>query len=161
MFWLLPVGVLCFALWRLIAPVYEKGGNLVEEKWKEACDGFAIILGMLGLTLTIIGVVSTLKNGETIAQLKAFYSYNTVNYSIVVEKTASLLSTSEFENRIVSGSLEKLQQAGFVSEKISEWRTAVNQYNLDIATLKYYNDNIWTGVLVPDEIEDLRPLIIK
>ena len=101
-------------------------------------------------------------NGAGLAKWQAFYVANTQNYEIAVDETASYLSQQGFMNStFFDGSIEKFEQAGYVSERIKEWRDAVNRYNDTIARMQYYNRNIFTGVLVPDGVEDMKLLIIQ
>lgn len=69
--------------------------------------------------LLIVLPVVTWCNGETLYNLQAFYEANVRNYQIATDETASYLSEGEFVNKLVAGSLEKFQQAGYVSEIIS------------------------------------------
>ncbi len=125
-------------------------------------ENTAIAIGtFLLIILLLISSIWAINNGEGLAKWQAFHDANVANYEITVDKTASYLSEEAFTNTLIEGSVEKWQQAGYVSERISEWRDAVNEYNLTIASMKYYNQNIFTGVLVPDGVEDSKLLIIK
>lgn len=122
-----------------------------------------IILGALLLLALLIGCgVGTLCNGTGLAEWQAFYTANADNYSFAVDKTASYLSAKSYrENLLVEGSIEKFKQASYVNERITEWRNAVNRYNTTIASMKYFDSNIFTGILVPDAVQDMKLLVIK
>ena len=47
-----------------------------------------------------------------------------------------------------------------MGERLAEWRDEVIEYNLTIASMKYYDSNIWTGVLFPDEVQNMKLLRI-
>ncbi len=115
-----------------------------------------ISLFFVGLLLWIM-----VANGSGLMKWQAFYQANTQNYQVAVDETASYLSEEEFVDVLVGGSLEKFKLAGFVSERIVEWRDAVNEYNSTIASMQYFNRNIFTGTLVPDGVEDMRLIIIQ
>jgi len=115
----------------------------------------------LGLSLLLILPSCGLRNGAGLAEWQAFHYANSRNYKITVDETASYLSQEQFTAKLVEGSIEKLKQAGYVSERIKEWRDSVNEYNTTIASMQYFNRNVFTGVLVPNEVEDMRLLIIK
>ena len=120
----------------------------------------SIALFVLLLTTTIVLV----NNANGLAQWEAFYDANSRNYEIAVDRTASYLSEQAFVERAlipVEGSIEKLEQGKYVSERIAEWRNKVNQYNTTIASMQYYDNNPIFGSLVPDEVQDMKLLIIE
>lgn len=131
-----------------------------EEDWNSYDVMFVVCLAAVIMGSAII-FPWQVSNGRGLAEWQAFCEANTYNYEYAVDETVSYLSVKDFTGVMVEGSIEKLEQAGYVSERIREWRNAVNQYNTTIASMKYYNRNILTGVLVPDGIEDMRLLIIK
>ena len=147
-----------------------------------------IILGVVGLTRTktwddgsgwvvpfVLGILCTfplliiipgyiLANGSGVMKWQAFYEANSRNYEIAVDETASYLSTEKLIEQAlipIDGSIEKMKLADSVSTRILEWRNAVNRYNNTISSMKYFNRNIFTGVLVPNEVEDMKLLIIQ
>jgi hypothetical protein len=124
---------------------------------------FASVGGWLGVLVLVIALPSaTVCNGSHVAEMQAFYNTNTKNLAYAVDETASYLSADIFKDGLlIEGSIEKLQQAGYVSERIKDWVEKVNQYNKELASLKYYNANPFTGVLIPDEVEDMRFLVIE
>lgn len=125
-------------------------------------ESVAVVIGAILLTvMSIICPIVALQNGMNLMQLEAFYTANTQNYEFAIDETASYLSQEEFTDVLIEGSLERLKQAGYVSERIAEWRDAVNEYNLTVASMQYFNRNIFTGVLFPDGIENMKLLIIK
>ncbi|KKN02649.1 hypothetical protein LCGC14_1115590 [marine sediment metagenome] len=147
-----------------------------------------IILGVVGLTRTktwddgsgwvapfVLGILCTFPlliiipgyifaNGSGLMKWQAFYEANSRNYEIAVDETASYLSTEKLIEQAlipIDGSIEKMKLADSVSTRILEWRNAVNRYNNTISSMKYFNRNIFTGVLVPNEVEDMKLLIIQ
>jgi hypothetical protein len=124
---------------------------------------FSCISGTMLVIGLLIGLpIQTFKNGATVAEMQTFLESNTKNYQYSIDETASYLSSDTFkDNVLVEGSIEKLQQAGYVSERIKEWRDSVNDYNTKLASMKYYNSNIFLGVLYPNAVDDMKMLIIK
>ena len=101
-------------------------------------------------------------NGNGLAKWQAFYAANSQNYVITIDETVSYLSSDTYiESVLVEGSLEKIKQSSYVSERIVEWRDAVNEYNSTIASMQYWNGIPFTGVLVPDGVEDMKLLVIS
>jgi len=125
-------------------------------------EGGCICFGLL-FTIILLALVIwiPIANGSGLAKRQAFYEANALNYEITVDETAAYLSQEDFVDKLVSGSIEKIEQAGYVSERIKEWRDAVNGYNTAIASMKYYDRNIFTGLLVPNEVQDMKLLVIK
>lgn len=109
--------------------------------------------------LVLVIVIPT-NVGESI-KLQTFYTTNTQNYRITIDKTAAYLSDDEFVGKLVSGSVEKLQQAGYVSERLREWRDEVNDYNATLANMQYWRRNSFFGILYPKRVMELKLLIIK
>ena len=71
--------------------------------------------------------------------------------------TVSILSSTTFSN----GEQLAYLQAFYESNNQNYATTdEVNSYNRSIARLKYYDSNIWTAVLVPDEVQNMRFLKI-
>ena len=156
MIWLLLIPCIVSVVWGIL-----KWGHKGHYDSGEA-QGVAVMLGtIVGLIILGICVGCTLSNGASVARLQAFLDANIINYEVTIDDTAVYISEEEFIDKIVSGSLEKLQQAGYVSERIKEKRDAVNTYNKDIASLKYYDGNIFTCSLVPNQIRDMKLIIIK
>ena len=120
--------------------------------------GFSIFIAVLG---TVFVATTTLSNANTLAKLEVFYEVNSQNYEVAIDNTASYLSQEQFTGSMVDGSVEKWQQAGYVSERIKEWRNAVNDYNTQIASFKYYDSNLFTSNVVPNRVQDFKFLIIK
>jgi len=133
-------------------------GKTKNDDW----GGIAVLFTMVATCLVVFVPTISIANSNGLAKWQAFYTANTQNYEIAVDETASYLSQDEFaKNTLIDGSIERFSQAGFVSERIKEWRDAVNEYNTTIASMQYFNRNVFTGVLVPNEVEDMRLLIIK
>jgi len=153
MIWLTLVIALGLFIWGVI---------LMREDDMSMGGMFACIIGgLLSLVLLIMLPCTILDNGSTVAEMKIFRDTNTNNYQYSIDETASYLSEDTFTNSLVNGSIEKMQQAGYVSERIKEWRDSVNAYNTKLASLKYYDSNIFMGVLYPNEVQDMKFLVIK
>ena len=151
MLWLIALVFLGLVVWGIAT--WGRGNS----------DRQGLAVGLGGLCLIIVSLIlvsSTFANGETLAKLQAFYEVNAQNYAIAVDKTSALLSTEKFTSQLVAGSIEKFQVASIVGERLAEWRDEVIEYNLTIASMKYYDSNIWTGVLIPDEVQNMKLLRI-
>jgi hypothetical protein len=132
--------------------------------WGKARDGgfdagdfrtsFGCIFTFIALLILLI---STIVNAGAYARLKAFSEQNIYNYSTTVDKTSALLSTEEFKDVLIQGSLEKTELAKAVSERYAEWRDDVNEYNLNVASMQYFNKTL-LGALYPDGCMELKYL---
>jgi len=122
----------------------------------------AIAVGVVASIIFLFPcILIPINNGMDLAQWENFYDTNVANYAITVDKTASYLSVEKFEPQLIDGSVEKWQQAGYVSERLREWRDAVNEYNKMIASMRWVDRNIWIGVFMPPIPERLIPLVIQ
>jgi heme/copper-type cytochrome/quinol oxidase subunit 1 len=102
-------------------------------------------------------------NTINIKKLQTFKDHNVQNYAVTVSETRILLSEKEFRNVLVEGSLEKMQVGAEVSKRLVEWRDKVNDYNLNVASIRVIRD-LWVlpGFLVMPEIpDDLVPIVIE
>jgi len=139
-------------------------GITLTKRWNGGFNGWcALFVAGTLTTLIFLPIVAcwTVANGNGLAKWQAFDETNFQNYGIAISETASYLSQEKFADVVVQGSLERFEQAGYVSERIKEWRDAVNQRNLAIASMQYFNRNIFTGTMVPDAVEDMKMLLIK
>lgn len=148
-------------LWGLIAGLivggillFRKGGDTKEEA------GLALtITGIFAaIIFLIICIAQPLVSGSRAAQYTAFYEANYSNYGVVIDETASYLSSEDFAGMLIAGSIEKFDLAGVISERIKEWRDSVNQYNLDIARHRFYSTHPIVGILhpnLPDHVQTL------
>ena len=151
MIWILVLVILGFTAWLWYR-------TCQDDEWGM---GATLITIFVTLPAILIPTCWAFSNGEGLARWQTFYEVNTSNYQVTIDHTASYLSGDKYTGVIIQGSVEKFNQAAIVSERLKEWRDAVNRYNSTIASMKYYNRNIFTGVLVPDEIEDMKILMIK
>ena len=124
------------------------------------------MLGVIGAAILIALLITypcvTVSKGSDLAKHQAFFEANTQNFAIAVDDTAAYLSVDSFaEGLLIEGSLEKVQLATIVGERITEWRDAVNAYNLEIASMQYYDQNFFLGVLFPDAVQEMKLLIIE
>jgi len=132
---------------------YDKTGWYLGIIWS------AIVL----VTLLIAVPCAYAGNATRVAELRAFSESNIQNYATAVEETKVILSKEEFTARLIDGSLEKTNVGQSVSQRIIEWRDAVNAYNLDVAH-KQRMRSLWVypGFLImPSEVNDLPQLTIK
>lgn len=151
LFVILGAGSLALILWGFLKK--EKG----DAEWAAILLGFFILLLPLSLFLFSIQV----SNGMGIARWEAFYDSNVANYAITVERTKTLLSAKEFEGKLIAGDIERMQQAGFVSERLKEWRDSVNEYNSTLKSMRWVRSYFWLGPVVMPRIPDrLQPLVI-
>lgn len=150
---LLPVAGIAWGIW------HGRGRNELDN----IGGVFAIVFGIVGFIFLICFIpITALNNGAKLAELQAFYNANTLNYLLTVDETAAYLSEDEFiDGLMIEGSIEKAQLTTAISERVAEWRDAVNEYNITIASMQYYDNNIFTGALYPDGIQDMKLLIIE
>jgi hypothetical protein len=170
MIWLLLIPCVGLLIWGICL---KRGGKKIARnpyvppyprEYEYRNSGyFPRTLGLAGIMLIIFCLpYLTITNSSTVAQLQAFYDNNAKNYSITVDRTAAYLSSDNFsKSTIIEGSVEKFQQAGYISDRIKEWRDAINWYNLNLASLKYYDSNIFIGILIPDAVQDMKFIEIK
>lgn len=156
MIWLLALVFVGLIVWGIVRIVKRWSCGDDEGEW------FAIVFGgvLLLIFVLIIGFW-TMANGAGLAKWQAFHEANTKNYEIAVDETASYLSADLFKDVLIEGSIERFKLTESVSARIAEWRDAVNTYNTTIASMKYFNQNPFTGIMVPDGIEDMKLLVIK
>lgn len=140
------------------------GGIYLARKFSGDGEELGWFLGILGSFLAIIFLVicvfQPLWSGMRVAQYTTFYETNHHNYEAAIEDTSSYLSSEEFTGMLIAGSIEKFELAGYVSERVKEWRDEVNQFNLDIARYRIYSTHLLTGVLHPELPDHVQPLII-
>lgn len=146
----------------VVAILFVVGGCIMASRSRDDMWHWFTVPGVvLATTLLTLIPILTLTNAGGLAKWQVFYSTNVKNYEVVVDETVSYLSADKFKDVLVEGSIEKFQLATAVSERIKEWRDAVNEYNSTIASMKYFDSNPFTGVLVPDAVQDMKLLVIK
>ena len=157
MIWLIPILLLGIFLWWGLDNIFKT--RRADDWWNDnPLPGISLVVVLL---LLIILPCVAISYSASYAKLEVFYQANSRNYEIAVDETASYLSEKDFTQALIDGSIEKIELAGYVSERISEWRDAVNGYNTQIANMKYYDSNIFLGALYPDAVRDAKLLIIK
>ena len=122
-----------------------------------------VILAICLLTLLITLPLNYADNSVRIAELKAFSEANIQNYATTVTETQAILSEEEFTDKLVSGSLEKTEIGQSISQRIMEWRDAVNAYNIEVAH-KQRIRTIWIypgWIFIPPEVNELPLLTIE
>jgi hypothetical protein len=153
MIWILPfifLGLSIYLFW------FEH-----QHYGREWAFGIGLISAIICTTLFVVLLGFTFANGEGLAKWQAFYTTNESNYRVVIKETEALLSREQFENQLIAGSVEKWQQSEYVSLAIKNWVDSVNQYNSTIVSMQYFNRSIWIGVLVPDEVEEMKLIKIQ
>jgi hypothetical protein len=153
-------------IWLIVAPFV---GLIIWGIIADMRNNYSVDTGVLygfGIAFLVLSIlilsIYTIDNYNGLAKWKAFYETNNTNYAITIDKTASYLSSDKFvSGALVEGSIEKVQLGPAISDRIKEWRDAVNDYNTTIASLKFFDSNIWTGVMVPDEVQNMKLLVIK
>ena len=133
--------------------------------WKnKEYRGIGIFFGCIVLfTFGSLAGGWTINNYISYPQHKAFYEVNAQNYAITVDETSVLLSQEKYISEAlipIEGSIEKTELAKTISDRIVEWRDAVNLYNQTIASLQYLDNTIWFGCMIPDEVHELKMLSI-
>ena len=134
-------------------------GIRLNKKDDDEGIGQLTIGGAFFVVFLLVCIIEPISNGANAARYTNFYDNNSQNYAIAVEETTTLLSIEEFENQLIAGSVEKWEQAGYVSERIMEWRDNVNKFNSDIAVYRYYSDHPLIGILfpkLPNNVHSLR-----
>lgn len=150
----------------VVALVLLACGFVHQRRGNKGCswDGFTQGVVTFGVVICVlfgtICAAKPIKAGADVARLTAFYDANYRNYGVAVDKTAAYLSEGESGGALVAGSLEKLELAGFISERMKEWRDAVNEYNQQVAVYRYYSTHLVVGVLYPDLPDYVKMLVI-
>jgi hypothetical protein len=162
MIWLIVAPFVVMIIWGIVKDIqYHRQKNHHHGDHDDVDMLYALFFGFAVL-FTLILSLWTLNNYNGQAQWEAFYEANSANYAVAVDKTASYLSSEKFvSGALVEGSIEKFQLGPVVSDRIKEWRDALNEYNTTIASMKFFDSNIWTGVMVPDEVQNMKLLVIK
>jgi len=152
----------------IIWGILHWGGKFPWNKRRQGSyssgDAEGVTVVILSIAIFLFYLITggiAFNNYSGLAKWEAFYEANTKNYEVAVDMTASYLSTQDFESKLISGSIEKLEQTGYISDRIVEWRDAVNKYNTTIASIKFYDSNWLTGSLVPDKVQDMKLLVIE
>ena len=121
-----------------------------------------IVLVMLACGLT--GGFAAHNLGKS-ARMEMFYNVNAQNYANAVQETDDVLSVSldKFVEALVplEGSVEKMDVGQEVALRIKEWRDSVNTFNNDLAGMRRYDGNVWTGILYPTLPDDIKPIQIQ
>ncbi len=128
------------------------------DRWVFAAFGF------LGLAIGVCVVGGwAITNYVSYPQHRAFYEVNSQNYAVTIDETSALLSQEKYISEAlipVEGSIEKMELAKTVSERIVEWRDAVNRYNRIVASLQYLDNNIFFDCMIPNDVHDLKLLSV-
>lgn len=122
-----------------------------------------VFSGLILIIIIIVALVAYAANATRVSELKAFRDVNVQNYSVVVAETRAILSSEEFIDKMVEGSLEKTGTGQSIADRIKEWRDAVNQYNIEVAG-KQRTRSLWLypgWLIMPPEINELALLTIK
>lgn len=110
----------------------------------------------------VIWALLYVSNSIDIEKQRVFKDYNAKNYSISVTETKAILSEKAFKDFLVAGSIEKTQVGAGILKAITEWRDSVNQYNLNLASMRAIRANWFLGPMIMPKIpDDLTPLIIN
>ena len=144
---------------------------LTDKREAKSSDDFkpstiwTVVAPMAFIAAIIPPMIQYPTNIERVAYMTSFYRNNTQAYEVAADRTASYLSQDKFiqelESKFVAGSLEKMQLANIVSQRITEWRDGVVAYNQIMETYKRLTYNPWTGILIPRIPDDVKPLAIK
>ncbi len=159
MIWLLILiipGLLFTLEWLVYKNKTEKNSD--DGQW------VALVFGTIALVVGILIVgLWTISNYLSFPEHQAFYQVNAQNYAITVDETSTLLSQEKYISEAlipIEGSIEKTDLAKTVSERIVEWRDAVNNYNRKVASLQYLDKSIIFGIMIPNRIHELKLLSI-
>lgn len=150
----------CKDLWDVL-PQEGVTNGILNWTYTPSTTSLGYHSGILSLIFFLILPLLTLSNSSDLVKLDTFYNTNNQNYQITIDKTASYLSVDEFKSQVIAGSIEKSNLAQTISTRISEWRDQVNDYNLAIASMQYFDQNIFTGILYPNRVQELKPLVLK
>ena len=128
-------------------------------------EGTAVIVGSIATAIFFVVTFGmTIANHADLAKREAFYEANTSNYEITVDRMESHLSEQQFiENALIpiEGSIEKFEQTKYVNDRLREWRDATNEYNRVIKQMKYFDSTPMFGAMYPDEVQDMKLIIIE
>jgi len=157
--WILPiVGIIWACLYWGKLKCTNKRGEEVDRDLPGGILGSSIVLAVALFLLTLIIPLCGISDRIS---LETFYYDNFQNYGTAVDKTASYLSEEEFVSSLLAGSIEKLEYAGFVADRILEWREEVTHYNRGLRSYRYWQEHFLTDILFRDVAEDLQSLVIK
>ena len=148
--------LLGFGIWGLVRPERHFDTDRVQ-------GGLCTILGAIAaLVLLGCSIGTPIANYGKVLRMEAFYSANSINYQVAVDKTASYLSVDEYVNTIlIEGSIEKFEYANQVALRVQEWRDAVNEYNKEFLEFKRWDKNFWLGIYYPTPPDELKLLVIE
>jgi len=92
-------------------------------------------IGLLGIILglsTFIPVMY-LYRLERITEMEAFQNYTISAYETTIDETRNLISVDTCGGTLIEGSIEKLEIASDVADRLVELRDEIKQYNKDLA----------------------------
>lgn len=157
MIWLVVILGFGVVLWWVLDNKFQS--KRANRFWDD--NPLAFLSGLFATIALIAIPITTVYNGATLAELQVFDEANMANYGMTVDETKALLSLEAFSNSLITGSLEKFEQSGYVSERIKEWRDVVNTRNTKVASMKFWDSNILFGIMFPDAVQDMHSLIIQ
>lgn len=148
-------------------------GILGIYKYNDNKRGDWDVIGACGTVIGICLVVATMltsllipiSNQGNAARLVAFYESNAQNYGTAVQMTEDILTISldKLVGSIipVQGSIEKIDVGQTLSDRIGEYRTAVNKYNSDISVMRTFDGNPLLGLYFPTLPDYVVPIVIE
>ena len=162
---MIPIGLLILGIALILIAVLAWSK---EKSYGDYTDRFYVaILSGIGLLLTSVLMLSicyVMYVGSN-ARLSAFYEASKSNYVYAIDETDSVLTISQESLKdtliAVEGSVEKLQVGDAVTQRIAEYRDAVNQYNSDLAYVRAMDSNFLVGVMYATPDENLKLIAIK
>jgi maltodextrin utilization protein YvdJ len=119
------------------------------------------IMALVSVFVIALMIPVYVSNVNVKAYLISTYDVNAGVYEVAADKTASYLSTDEFTNQIIAGSLEKTQLASVISQRIAEWRDVAAGYNQTLTKYQIWANNPFVSVLWPDIPSGLKYLVIQ
>ena len=120
-----------------------------------------IVILALSLSVIVPAITVPISSGVAVKEHKIFYDVNVNNYKATADDATTYLSEEEYRDNLIGGSIEYAGQAGYISERLAEWRDAVNEYNEWLARYEYYDSHWFIGVLYSNLPEELTYLEIR
>ncbi|KKL88085.1 hypothetical protein LCGC14_1928210 [marine sediment metagenome] len=128
------------------------------------CGGGALFVCSLILLIVFLSVWMGVYLGHVgeLAKMDSFQKATLSTYEYAVTETAAMLSQEGLaEAFLLDGSIEKLQLADSVSQRISELRTRLEVHNEGLARYQILENNILVGVFYPPSPDHLTYLTLK
>lgn len=142
-------------------------GILMMRLGKHDDYNFGLVCGW-GIAFTIIAAVLVFATWPTLyigsyvklVKMEAFYDANRSAYESTIETTKSAIYKISKDSALRID-VENLKQSTNWSERLTEFRDAVIEYNTCIYKLRRYNSTWVLAAMFPNPRDDLKLIILK